>query len=119
MTTLFGIKNCDTVKKARRWLDSEGIHYDFHDFRVDGITPHQITSWIATLGLEKLINKRSTTWKALTDKDKKAINDQTMSEDKILSLITEQPTLIKRPLLQIADDCYVGFNIDSYQLIFK
>ena len=65
MTTLYGIKNCDTVKKARKWLDNKAIDYQFHDFRVDGLERAQLEEWVAELGWETLVNKRSTTWKQL------------------------------------------------------
>ena len=114
MITLFGIKNCDTVKKARRWLDSEGISYQFHDFRIDGITTEQVTEWLNNVGPETLINKRSTTWKNLPDDDK-----QNVTIDQALSLIIEHPTLIKRPLLQDNNTIHLGFKESHYTLLFK
>lgn len=114
MTTLFGIKNCDTVKKARRWLDAEGIDYQFHDFRGDGITSEQVISWISAIGIEKLINKRSTTWKTLSDEQKEALDDDTA-----LTLILEHPTLIKRPLLALGAHFHVGFSEKAYTPIFS
>ena len=114
MVTLFGIKNCDTVKKARRWLDAENIEYQFHDFRVDGISQEQIISWLQASSLETLINKRSTTWKALSDTEKASIN-----MTNAVPLILEHPTLIKRPLLAIDADVHLGFNDKTYHTIFK
>ncbi len=113
MTTLFGIKNCDTVKKARRWLENQGIDYTFHDFRSDGITGEQVEIWINAIGIEKLINKRSTSWKALSDSQKENL-DNTLAK----ALILEQPTLIKRPLLDTGSECYVGFSEKTYTPIF-
>jgi len=78
MNTLYGIKNCDTVKKTRRWLDDNQIDYRFHDFRADGLEKTQINAWVAELGWETLINKRSTTWKALDDSVKNSLNDQSI-----------------------------------------
>ena len=114
MITLFGIKNCDTVKKARRWLEVEGIKYRFHDFRADGITAEQVTQWIEATGLESLVNKRSTTWKNLSDSDK-----ENFDINSAIPLILDQPTLIKRPLLEMDSAVQLGFNDKTYQALFK
>jgi arsenate reductase len=114
MITLFGIKNCDTVKKARRWLDNHSIEYQFHDFRVDGITANQVNNWLDTAGIESLINKRSTTWKSLSETQK-----QMLSPENAVALILEQPTLIKRPVLITNNGIHIGFKESSYQSIFK
>ncbi len=110
MITLYGIKNCDTVKKARTWLDKKGIEYRFHDFRQDGITEQQINNWVSALGWEGLINKRSTTWKTLGESQKVGLNDQSVVE-----LIIEAPTLIKRPLLDTGNSISVGFKAAEYE----
>jgi arsenate reductase len=115
MTTLFGIKNCDTVKKARRWLDAKKITYQFHDFRVDGLTEAQVQGWIDTIGLGKLVNKRSTTWKTLSNSEKEHITSNYVYASAIL---LEHPTLIKRPLLETGSVSTVGFSEDSYKTIF-
>jgi len=109
VTTLYGIKNCDTVKKAKKWLESHSIEYRFHDFRVDGLSEAQINAWIQELGLDTLINKRSTTWKALNDKTKEGLD-----EHSALAIILENPTLIKRPLLDTGQQRFVGFKDDIY-----
>lgn len=109
MVTLFGIKNCDSVKKARRWLDEHQIDYHFHDFRVDGLTQQQVKDWLSDLGAETLVNKRSTTWKALDENSKQAINT-----DAVVNVILESPTLIKRPLLDTGTQRLVGFKPDIY-----
>jgi arsenate reductase (glutaredoxin) len=114
MNTLFGIKNCDTVKKARRWLEDNHIHYQFHDLRNDGINREQVTQWIHIIGIDTLINKRSTTWKTLSDSHK--IGLDAASAD---ALILEHPTLIKRPLLTTESGAYVGFSDTHYRTIFK
>jgi Spx/MgsR family transcriptional regulator len=114
MITLFGIKNCDTVKKARLWLDAKSINYRFHDFRADGINAEQIICWLQSIGIETLINKRSTTWKMLSDSDKASLNEST-----VIPLLIDKPTLIKRPLLALEADTYVGFKADKYAAIFK
>jgi arsenate reductase len=113
MTTLFGIKNCDTVKKARRWLEAEDIAYDFHDFRSDGLSAEQVDQWIQYLGIDTLVNKRSTTWKTLSDTEK-----ETLMNGHASALIVEHPTLIKRPLLATNSQFHVGFNEKMYTPIF-
>nr|WP_324259440.1 ArsC family reductase [Cellvibrio fontiphilus] len=114
MTTLYGIKNCDTVKKARTWLDQQGIDYRFHDFRVDGLDAAQVQRWIAELGLEALVNKRSTTWKDLSDSIK-----QNFTASTAVNIIVENPTLIKRPLLDTGTQKLLGFKPEDYQTIFN
>jgi arsenate reductase (glutaredoxin) len=114
MTKLYGIKNCDTVKKARNWLDDHKIVYEFHDFRVQGVTAKQVKYWLTEIGLEKLINKRSTTWKELDDSTK-----EKLSEKNAAALLTEHPTLIKRPVLEIDDQLHVGFSTEDYKIFFK
>ena len=113
MITLFGIKNCDSVKKARKWLDTQSIDYQFHDFRADGISLSSIQLWLDAIGKEALINKRSTTWKSLSDTEK-----QYTDNDSIITLISQQPTLIKRPLLDTGKGIHVGFKADHYKTLF-
>jgi arsenate reductase (glutaredoxin) len=113
MITLYGIKNCDTVKKARGWLTKNNIDYHFHDFRADGLSPPQINQWITDIGLETLINKRSTTWKELNETVKNNFN-----EKNAIDVIVEHPTLIKRPLLDMGTHQYVGFKETEYAKIF-
>ena len=76
MLTVYGIKNCDTVKKARRWLEDDGIDYQFHDFRQDGLEKKLLSNWVKQLGWQALVNKRSTTWRNLADKDKAISSDK-------------------------------------------
>ena len=114
MITLYGIKNCDTVKKARDWLERKKVDYRFHDFRIDGLTPAQVKTWIAEIGLETLVNKRSTTWKELNDSIKDNFN-----ADTAVAVIVENPTLIKRPLLDTGTQGYVGFKDAEYSKIFN
>lgn len=113
MNTLYGIKNCDTVKKARDWLEKNSIAYKFHDFRTDGLSEAQVKNWIAEIGLEVLVNKRSTTWKEL---DETAKND---FEKNAVKVILANPTLIKRPLLDIGTRKQLGFKEAEYTQIFK
>lgn len=110
---LYGIKNCDTVKKARKFLDSRNIDYSFHDFREDGLNPIQLAAWASELGWESLVNKRSTTWRNLPDETKDNIN-----EVLALAVMEDQPTLIKRPVLELSDRVMIGFNEKTYTEIF-
>jgi len=114
MIILYGIKNCDTVKKARDWLAKNNIEYRFHDFRTDGLDPSQVKSWIAEIGLENLVNKRSTTWKELDEYTKENLNEKNAD-----SVIVENPTLIKRPLLDTGKEKHVGFKDTEYTKIFS
>lgn len=113
LTTLYGIKNCDSVKKARRWLEQNQITYRFHDFREDGITPELVSEWLAELGWEQLINRRSTSWKQLGE-DERAVMDSGTAKAAILAT----PTLIKRPLLDTGGHRLVGFRDSDYIELF-
>ena len=107
---LYGIKNCDTVKKARHWLDGANLAYEFHDFRVDGLSAELLDTWCDELGWETILNRRSTSWRALPDADKDAIDE---TSAKRLMLAT--PTLIKRPVLNANQKYLVGFKADLYE----
>jgi Spx/MgsR family transcriptional regulator len=113
VTTLYGIKNCDTVKKARKWLDGKAIDYRFHDFRVDGIEQQQIIAWVNELGWETLVNKRSTTWKQLDQTTRDA-----MDEALAIETMLANPTLIKRPVLDTGHERKVGFKEAEYSNLF-
>ena len=106
---MYGIKNCDTIKKAKKWLESNHIDYEFHDFRSDGINPVQLRAWVAELGWQKLVNKRSTTWRNLPTESK-----ENMDETLALFIMEEQPTLIKRPVLETSSGLLVGFSEKIY-----
>ncbi len=114
MVILYGIKNCDTIKKARKYLALHDIDYTFHDFREEGVNDIQLRAWVAELGWEKLINKRSKTWRNLPDETKENINE-------LLALVVmeDQPTIIKRPVLEMSDQVVVGFSEKSYQTLFS
>ncbi|MCV6625543.1 MAG: ArsC family reductase [Cellvibrionaceae bacterium] len=111
--TLYGIPNCDTVKKARSWLADAGVDHVFHDFRKDGLDEAQVQAWIDELGWETLVNKRSTSWKAL-DEDERNTMDAAGAKAAILAA----PTLIKRPLLDTGTSRHVGFKAADYAEIF-
>jgi len=110
MITLYGIPNCDTVKKARNWLENNNISYQFHDFRKDGLTQEKLEQWIQQLSWEKVLNKRSTSWRALSDETKEGMNNSLAVVEAL-----NQPTLIKRPVLETSDTLVVGFSEKSYQ----
>ncbi len=110
MYTLYGIKNCDTVKKARKWLDENTIAYQFHDFRTDGLDSKLLSKLEAGLGWENMLNRRSTSWRQLDDKQK---NDLSLA--KAIILMLETPTLIKRPVLDTGEQILIGFKLDDYQ----
>ena len=117
---LYGIKNCDTVKKARAWLDAHRIEYRFHDFRGDGLDLKQAQTWLQELTIDALINKRGTTWKQLDEKTRNALTaNHSLANDRAAALIVVHPTLIKRPLLDIGHQRFVGFSESMYRDIFK
>jgi arsenate reductase len=105
MHTLYGIKNCDTVKKARTWLDQNGIAYRFHDFRIDGLTPELLQHFAEHSDWNKLLNRSSTSWRQLS-----AEQQADLTSEKALQLMLTTPTLIKRPVLDIGDKLILGFN---------
>lgn len=107
--TIYGIKNCDTMKKARGWLDSHGITYHFHDYKTAGITKEKLKQWSDKLGWETLLNRAGTTFKKLSDTDKEGLN-----ENKALALMLAQPSMIKRPVLDLGGKLLVGFKPDVY-----
>lgn len=115
MIVLYGIKNCDTVKKARRWLDEHGQTYRFHDYRSDGLDDKLLSTFISELGWEALLNTRGTTWRKLDEAQKAAIKDA----DSAASLMLEMPAIIKRPLLCApGKPMLLGFNDSGYQTYF-
>ena len=111
---LYGISNCDTIKKAKNWLELNNIDYKFHDFRKQGLEPEIIKGWLTQIAWDKLLNKRSTTWRNLEPKVQQSVN-----AENIIQLLVENPTLIKRPVLNVNGIINVGFNADTYQGIFN
>ena len=105
MLTLYGISSCDTCRKARRFLDASSIEHRFHDVREDGLTIQQLESWADRVGWEKLLNKRSLTWRKVSDADR-----SNLARDGALALIMERPTLLKRPVIEADDYLAVGFS---------
>ncbi|QIX96851.1 ArsC family reductase [Cedecea sp. FDAARGOS_727] len=112
MITLYGIKNCDTIKKARRFLEANGVDYQFHDYRVDGLDAPLLESFIAELGWEPLLNSRGTTWRKLDEARRASINDAKSAA----ALMLEMPAIIKRPLLCApGKPMLLGFTETNYQ----
>ncbi|WP_201832131.1 ArsC family reductase [Microvirga zambiensis] len=107
--TLYGIKNCDTMKKARAWLDAEGVPYAFHDYKVEGIDRPRLEAWTRAVGWETLLNRAGTTFRKLPDADKAGLD-----EHKALALMLDQPSMIKRPVLDLDGSLLVGFKPEDY-----
>jgi arsenate reductase len=107
--TIYGIKNCDTMKKARAWLDEHGLAYSFHDYKTAGINAATLKRWAGEVGWETLLNRAGTTFKKLPE-DEKAVID----EGRALSLMQAQPSMIKRPVLEGAGTLLVGFRPETY-----
>lgn len=114
MITMYGIKNCDTIKKARKWLEDNGVDYQFHDYKKDGLSEAQLDNWLDELGFEALINKRGTTWRKLADEVK-----DTIDRDSARSVMLDNPSIIKRPLLDTGSQKVLGFKADEYQALFN
>ncbi|WP_036591476.1 ArsC family reductase [Oceanospirillum maris] len=112
--TLYGIPNCDTVKKARKWLDNHQLDYQFHDFRKEGLSQQNLEQWCHALGWETVLNKRSTSWRALSDEQKADLN-----QEKAIALMMEAPTLVRRPVLAKDGQFKTGFKDTDYQVFFN
>lgn len=111
--TIYGIPNCDTMKKARSWLESNGIDYTFHDYRKQGLEPERLDGWVEKLGWEVLLNKAGTTFRKLPDADKQGID-----AGKAKALMLAHPTMIKRPVLNLGGRLLVGFKPETYAEAF-
>jgi arsenate reductase (glutaredoxin) len=111
-TTLYGIKNCDTMKKARSWLESHGVEYDFHDYKAAGVARADLQRWIEAVGWEVLLNRAGTTFRALPDASKANIDER-----KAITLMLAQPSMIKRPVLERGGTLLVGFSPERYSAL--
>lgn len=109
--TLFGITNCDSVKKARRWLDEKSIAYHFHNFKTDGVPEDLLRQWIEQHGIEQVVNRRGTTWRKLQQEQKSEIESAGANAR---ALIRENPSMIKRPILAINTATQLGFNPEQW-----
>ena len=108
--TIYGIKACDTMKKARTWLDEHGVAYSFHDYKSVGIDRARLERWIGEVGWESLLNRAGTTFRKLPDSDKTGLD-----AEKAIGLMLAQPSMIKRPVLDLGDRLLVGFKPEAYQ----
>lgn len=106
---IYGIKNCDTMKKARAWLDKKGVAYDFHDYKTAGIERSRLEGWVRKAGWETLLNRAGTTFRKLPDGDKEGL-----TEAKAIALMMASPSMIKRPVLETGGKLLVGFKPDQY-----
>jgi arsenate reductase len=108
--TLYGIKNCDTMKKARAWLDSKGVAYAFHDCKAEGIDRARLESWAREIGWDVLLNRAGTTFRKLPEADKTSLD-----EGRAIALMLDQPSMIKRPVLDLDGQIIVGFKAEQYE----
>jgi arsenate reductase len=110
LVTIYGIKNCDTMKKARAWLDKRGVAYDFHDYKVQGIERKKLESWSKEVGWEILLNRAGTTFRKLPEKEREGI-----AEKKAIALMLAEPSMIKRPVLEAGGTLLVGFKPETFE----
>ncbi len=111
---LYGIKNCDSVRKARNWLQQNKIDYQFHDFKTDGLSNTKLKNWVEKTGWETLLNKRGTTFRQLSDTEKQSLN-----KNNAIKLMLKQPTMVKRPVLEMPNGILVGYDIKNYAQLLK
>lgn len=110
--TIYGIKNCDTMKKARAWLDAKGIAYAFHDYKTAGVDKAHLAAWVAEHGWETVLNRAGTTFRALPEADKTGLD-----ADKAIALMLANPSMIKRPVLDLGERRLVGFKPEIYESV--
>jgi arsenate reductase len=113
MTTLYGIPNCDTMKKARTWLADNGVEYAFHDYKKLGIEKKKLAEWIKAVGWETLLNRRGMMWRKVPDDVKASIDEKSA-----IRLMLETPSIIKRPVLEAKGKVTVGFKPETYEQLF-
>jgi arsenate reductase (glutaredoxin) len=110
MITMYGIRNCDTIKKARAWLEENKIGYIFHDYKKEGIYQSQLLQWCDEIDFNELLNRRGTTWRKLSDPEKEDVD-----QAKAISIMLNNTSIIKRPILVTPKHLIVGFNLDQYK----
>lgn len=114
-TVVYGIPNCDTVKKARTWLESHGVPFEFHDFKKAGLEPTLVKTWLADVPLESLLNRRGTTWRVLSEEAKASAE----TEAGAIALMVEKPSVVKRPVVVVGSRVkLLGFSADQYEALF-
>ncbi len=111
----YGIPNCDTVKKARKWLEAGGLDYTFHDYKKEGADVVKVERWIGSQGIDTVLNRRGTTWRKLPDEDKARAEDAARAAQ----LLVENPSMIKRPVVEHDGGLLVGFNADEWEAALK
>ena len=111
---VYGIPNCDTVKKARQWLDARGVDYAFHDYKKEGADPERLRKWIAAEGVGTVLNRRGTTFRKLSDAEKADVD-----EAKAVTLLQQHPSMIKRPVVEYPGGLLVGFKEDEWAAAFS
>jgi len=111
---MYGIPNCDTIKKAKKWLAEHDIDYVFHDYKKEGVDAVLLQAWCVQVGWEVLLNKRGTTWRKLPDEDKNEIN-----ESKVQTLLIEHSSMIKRPVMLCGEHIEVGFSSAAYEALLQ
>lgn len=112
MIKLYGIPNCDTIKKARKWLDNNNLGYEFHDYKKQGVPEKKLKQWVRKAGWETLLNKRGTTWRKLDDGIKSDID-----ESSAIQVMLDNPSIIKRPVLENSNTLLIGFNEEEYKTL--
>jgi arsenate reductase len=113
MIHIYGIKNCDTMKKAFAWLDAHGIIYTFHDYKKLGITSHKLTAWLQDVNVSELINTKGTTFKKLTTQQQESIHDKAQA----IALMINQPSMIKRPLVEVNNKILLGYKPTDWEMV--
>ncbi|MBE0367723.1 ArsC family reductase [Pseudoalteromonas aurantia] len=114
MTIMYGIPNCDTIKKAKKYLNDNNVEFTFHDYRKDGVSPELIDQFFAQLGWENVLNKRGTTYRSLTDEQKQALNESSAKQH-----LLDSPAMIKRPIIVHNEAIHLGFKAPQYNEIFS
>ena len=112
-TTVYGIPNCDAMRRARRWLDERGVAHAFHDYKKAGIEPARLEAWCARVGWDQLLNRRGTTYRKLDEAAREGID-----EAKAIRLMAEHPSLVRRPVIEHGDEVIVGFDETLYTKVF-
>lgn len=112
---LYGIANCDTVKKARRWLEDAGLDYEFHNYKTDGVDEERLRVFVDDFGWDKVLNRRGTTWRKQPDEVKEAVNDP----ETALQLMLAEPSMIKRPILETSGRNMIGFDQTNWEMALE